>query len=191
MSGVNSTDSNSSNSPGTNQTPSGENESSPRTKSNDERLAELDRILDEYESRLGIPVLTGEDAVTVEARRILSIAPQNLRKMSALDTAEAAFVMGQYAHRLQQAINREQARVTWATQSILKIIGNKVKDYRGVSFEERRLQAVRDNDSAIRLEEIRVKAQLRIDRVSFLSGKANDLAKTLLSLKNAKQGVRD
>lgn len=114
-----------------------------------------------------------------------------LRKLSAVECAESAFVLGQYAHRLQQARNREQARVTWAEQSIRRLIASKVNNYKGVSFEERRLQAVKGDDAAQKLDAIRVKAQLRIDRVSFLADKANDLAKSLLSLKNAKQGVRE
>lgn len=129
--------------------------------------------------------------MTTEARRLLNMTPSLLRKMSAVDCAEAAFCLGQYAHRVQQAINREQGRVTWAAESVKRIIAKKVNNYKGYSFEERKLQAVNDDDAARKLEQIRVRAQLRIDRVSYLAARADGMAKTLLSLKNAKQGERD
>jgi hypothetical protein len=175
------------------QTTSGPPESAQpeRPKTADERLAELDRILDEYELRLGVPALTGEDEVTTEARRVLDLPPSELRKMSAIDCGVAAHVMEQFGRRVQQAVNREQARVTWADRSINRIIAKKVNNYKGYSFEERKLQAINDDDAASKLDEIRVKAQLRIDRISYLAARASGQAKTLLSIKNSKQGDRD
>lgn len=170
---------------------SGPSESSPAPPASvEERLAEADAALDRFEHGMGIPAV-GEDEVTLESRRWLAMPPSLLKKLSAVECGEGAYVLGQYAHRLQQACNREQGRLTWANESIKRVIAKVINNYKGVSFEERRLQAVRDNDAARALDAARVKAQLRLDRISYLSGKANDMAKTLLSLGNAKRGARE
>ena len=177
-----------SNSLGTSQTTSGPNESSaPPQPSVEQRLEQLDKALDDFERPLGIPGVS-EDEVTKESRRILSLSPSVLRKLTAIECVEAAFILGQYAHRLQQAVNREQARVDWAEESIKKIIARTINNYKGISYEERKMQAVRDNDAASKLDTIRVKAKLRIDRVSYLANKADNMIKALMSLKNAKSG---
>lgn len=153
----------------------------------EEKLQRTDDSLDEYERALGIP-LVGEDDVTQEARRIIGLSPSSLRCMSAIECGEAAFVLGQYTHRLQQAINREQARMTWAEEAIKKIIAKKLNQYRGVSFEERKMQAIQDDEAASKIDSIRVRSKLRIDRINYLSAKTENLIKSLMSIRSAKGG---
>jgi hypothetical protein len=162
----------------------------PLSKGADERLAETDSGLDGFERGLGVPALAGEDEVTVEARRLLGMAPSAVRKMGAVECGESAYVLGQFAFRLQQAQNREQGRVTWATEAVKRTIAPRVDKYSGYSFEERKLKAVRDDEAASKLDAIRVRAQMRLDRLSFMAARADGLVKTLLSLKNTK-GNRD
>jgi hypothetical protein len=119
------------------------------------------------------------------------MGPAEVRRLAPVDLGYAALALSQFAFRLQRAVNRELARVTWAAESVRSVIARTVAKYPGYSFEERRLQAVRDNDVATRLDQIRVRAQLRVDRLSYLSGRASDMARTLLSIKNSRQGDRD
>lgn len=151
------------------------------------RLAELDTILDTYERGLGL-AFAGDDEVTEEGRRLIDLPPSAVRKLSPMDASVGAYTLQQFAMRLQRAVNREQGRVTWACSSINRMIAKKLGLYTGYSLEERRLKAVADDDVARKLDEIRVHAQLRLDRVSFLAGKVESLAKTLLSIKNTKTG---
>lgn len=133
----------------------------------------------------------GEDEVTVEARRVLSLSPLLLKKLGPVELGEIAFVLSQYSHRLQQAVNREQSRITWATESVKKLVAKKVSAYTGYSYDERKSKAIADDDAAQKLESIRVQAQMRVDRVSFLSARASELAKTAMSLASTKRGSRD
>lgn len=167
----------------TNPTQNGQNKSSI-----EERATRLEEDLIGLERSLGIPALAGEDEVTGETRKILSLPPSELRKMSAVQAGEAAFVMGQYSHRLQQVVNRELSKAIWAAENIKKIIAPRVGGYKGVSFEERRLAAVYDNEAAAKLETIRVQCQIKAERLSFLSTKADNLAKTLQSIAASKRG---
>jgi hypothetical protein len=155
-----------------------------------ERLGQLDRILDDFERPLGISVV-GEDEITQEARRLLQLPPDAVRKFSARDCCVAAYVLSQYTHRLQQAINREQCRVTWAENSIRRLIAPRINNYRGYSFEERRLQAIYDDEAAQEYESTRVRSQLRIDRINYLANKTDNMIKSLLSMKNIKGNDTD
>jgi hypothetical protein len=130
----------------------------------------------------------GEDEVASEARRLLVLSPSLLRKLTGVECGEAAFILGQYGHRLQQAINHEQGKVTWTEEAIKAIIAPRISQYSGISYEERRLQAIRDNTAACKYDAIRVHAKIRIDRLSFLAAKAADMAKSLMSLNATKRG---
>jgi hypothetical protein len=173
----------------TNPTNSGETDSLLPT-SAEQRLIELDEILDQYEHVVGLPACIANE-VEVEGTRIYNLSPAVLKKFTAVECGEAAFVLRQFASHIQRSANREQARVTWAEESIKKIIAKTVNQYKGVSFEERKLQAVRDNDAASKLDAIRVRAKLRLERLAYMSSKIGDQAKSLESLQYAKRGERD
>lgn len=169
-------------------TPTGPPESAGQTppKNAEARLAEADRLLDQYERSLGLPAaFDGE--VEKEATRLLNLPPSVLKKMSAGECGEAAFCLRQFARHLQRSINRELARVAWAEENIKAVIAKTVHQYRGASFEERKLQAVRENEAASALDKVRVHAKLRVERVSFLAAKVGDEAEALRGLQFNKQ----
>jgi hypothetical protein len=153
------------------------------------RLKEVDALLDDYERGLGLPTAFAKEIET-EATALMNMPPAVLRKMSAVELGEAAFILRQFSFHLQRAVNRELSRVTWCEENIKAVIAKTVHTYRGVSFEERKLQAVRENDAAAKVDKLRVHAKLRVDRVSFLSAKAGDLSEMLKSLQFSKKGER-
>jgi hypothetical protein len=155
----------------------------------DDRVAELDRSLDGYEAGLGLPA-DGFPEVEQEAKRLLGLSPSVLRKMSAVEAGEAAYVLRQFSFHLQRAVNREQGRVRWAEECIKQTVAKTVNQYKGVSYEERKAQAVRDNDAALKMDRVRVHAQLRVERVAFLAAKVGDMAKSLESLQFSKKSER-
>ena len=153
----------------------------------EDRLREVDRVLDEYERSLGMPPFP----VETPAREYMSLTREQLRAMSAVDCAEAAALLLDYAGHLQRALNREQARVTWARESVRKMVAPQLPQQKGGYFEERLLHAVRGNDAASKVDSLRVKAQLRVDRVSYLAESVRAKAKALTDLYYAKRGQRD
>lgn len=169
----------------TNQTNPGPNESSAEA-----RLSQVTDSLDGYAENLGLPkTLAG--TVENEVGRLLDMAPEVLWKLSGTECGEAAFLLTRFAMHLQNAVNREQARVRWSEESVKKIIAPTVGQQKGYSYEERKMAAIRENDAATKIESLRVKAQLRIDRISYLSAKVESLAKALISLQQSKRGRND
>jgi hypothetical protein len=152
-----------------------------------DKVAQMDVALDKMEGSLGIPGVT-EDEVSQEAKRLLALFPAQIRGFSAADCGYAAYTLEQLGFRLQQSINREQARITMAEESIKKVISQTIKNFSGGSYEERRLQAVNDRDDTQKWDAIRVKATLRIDKLAYLSTKAEKLAMVMMSLQNTKRG---
>ncbi len=135
----------------------------------DEKLAVLDRVLDEYEAQKGIPNVFPIE-VENEVKRIFGWKPGDIRGLSATDCGEAASTLFMFAFQL-------------------RMIAPRINEYFGKSFEERKLKAITDDDAARKLDQIRLNAQLRIDRLSFYSNKLENLAKSLADLRYDKRGT--
>lgn len=153
-------------------------------------MEKLEDELRRYELSLGIPGVT-EDEVTQETRRLLSIPPRSVSKMTALECGEAAYCLEQSSMRIQQALNQHEAKIVLAEESIAAILAGKVSDYRGATADERRRTAVKDSEPASRWEQVRVKALVRVKRLSFLANKVEKLTMTLLSIQSTKRGKDD
>jgi hypothetical protein len=153
-----------------------------------QRQENLDAMLDEYETKCGLPAFTvAED----EAQRVLTISPAQLKSMTAVECGEAAVTLKQFAFYLQRCSNREQGRVKWAEESIKRLIAPSVGNVRGYSLEERRPLAVLNDDVAKKFDELRVKADLRVTRLNYLASKVESMAMSLMSLQQSKRGHRD
>ena len=122
-----------------------------------------------------------------EAKRILQIHPEVLKRMTRSECGEAAVVLIQFAFHLQRASNRQQSRIRWAEETVKKIIAPTLGQQKGYSYEERRIQAVRQDEAAQKTDDIRVKAQLRMERINYLSTKAEAMSKALTALQHSKQ----
>ncbi len=125
-----------------------------------------------------------------QVKKFLTMPFSDLRKLDCEDCAEGVFVLEQFAFHLQRAVNREQERVRWATESIHKNIAGRLHQQKGFAFDERKLQAIRGDEAAEKLDAIRAEHQRRLDRISFVSNKVADVAKALTGLRQAKYGSR-
>ncbi len=154
------------------------------------RSAEAGEALDRFASAVGLPVVL-PPGVEDEARRYLDLGPESLRKLSGSDCGEGAYMLERLALHIQDACNREAARVRWADETVRKLIAPRLAEQRAYSFEERRLLAVGTDPEAARVDALRVKAQLRVDRVSYMAGKVEAMARTLMALQQSKRGKNE
>lgn len=165
---------------------SGENESLERPV--DRKVAKAEAALDDFERSIGLPPFgLGLPDTRGEAKSLLEMTPDRLRKMTAIECGESAFILEQFATHLQRALNRLQSRAKMADEAIRKLIRGKLKAQAGYSFEERRLQAIHGDAAAQEWETIRVQAQLKIERLSYLASKVNQQADRLGSLQFSKR----
>jgi hypothetical protein len=151
------------------------------------RVDGFDSNLDSFLEKLGVNSNFTEDDVGVESRRWLNLSPSQLRKCSLNEVGEGAYVLSQLAFRLQIAMNRENARMKWAEESIKKIISPVIGQYVGTTYDERRVAAIRDNDAANKLDKVRVDSMAKGERLLFLSSKVESMSRSLMSLKNTRK----
>ena len=105
----------------------------------------------------------------------------------AMECGEISYILNAFAFHLQKEINKEQSRVNWAQAKIDLKVGDLAQQYKGYSYEERKRQAINNDDILRKLEEIRRYAQTRLDRLSYLPGQVNKMANSLEQLQRSKK----
>lgn len=146
-------------------------------------LKRIDVALEEYEKGCGLPKITMHS----EAEQYLNMNHDDIQRLSAEYCGEAAVVLAQYGLHLQRHYNSELARITWAEDSIRRTITENINQVKGASFEERKMQATKQNEYAFKLDQIKTWAKCRADKLSYLSSKVEFLARTFLDLQQTKR----
>jgi hypothetical protein len=141
----------------------------------EEKLQRATDELDSFALSLGLPSQLAP-AVENEAKELLDLDGAGLRRLSASDCSEGAFLLIRFSMHLQNAMNREGARTTWA---------------KGARLPQPSSMTPRQQGFALAIEAQRLKAQLRIDRIIYLSGKVEAMARALMGLSAAKRGKND
>lgn len=153
----------------------------------DEKIIDLDKVLDDFEKSCGLPSVGHKDLET-EAKRLLESPPEVTSKMSSEECGQAAITLQKFAFFLQKTVNRETSKVKWAEASILKTISGDILFQKGYGFEERKLAAIKNNDAATKLQSLKIKHELRAERILYLSSKIESLSKAFLELQKSKRG---
>ena len=151
----------------------------------DERLEEVESMLEEYEKSLGLAVQFRPADDTYH----LNLKMDTLRKMSPEECGEYAFSLAQKSMYLQHVINKQTQRINWAKTNIDMMISGHVDSYgsKYTPYENRKTLAIKDNEYTNKLYEIIVKAQQIIDRLSYIPNKIAYMSKTLLELQTTKR----
>ncbi len=129
-----------------------------------ETIEQIDKSLEEYEKNCGIP----NTGANEEIEKYFNLSRTQLQKLSADECGEMAYMLAQYNFHLQKCSNTETSRRNWAEDMLKKMTISKVGDYRGYSYEERRLAAIADNEATVKLDKVRIWANMRIDKLNYL-----------------------
>jgi hypothetical protein len=149
-----------------------------------ERLGQIDSVLDEYESNLGLASYSG-DFHDQSVKHYMGMPRQQMEKLTVEECAEAALLLGGFSFYLQRSYNREIARVNWASSSLKKMMSGKESQYQG-SWDSQYYQAVKQDGYACKLDSIRVYAQQRADRLTYLASSVKNLSDLFVNLQRAK-----
>ena len=144
-----------------------------------------DQILDEYESSLGLPKFKEFGGNEERIEQYLSMSRDQLEKLDRQTCAVIAYELVAYSVFIQRALNRQMARVNWAKENIKRIIGPKLGNYKG-SWNQQEYSAIKDDDVANKLQRIKIYAQGRVDRLSFLASSLKNLGDFLKNLQYSK-----
>ena len=155
-------------------------------KSSSDQLNYWDNILDEYETKLGVPKYTENLFSSTELNEYLTMNRDVLEKLTPEDCAQISYRLGQFAFYIQRTINRELARYNWAEESIKEVIADEINNYKGYGYIEKSAQAIKHNDKANSLNKIKKYAKQRADRLYFIAGSIKNLADIILSIQKTK-----
>jgi len=156
------------------------------SKTSKEQVEYWDKILDEYESSVGLPKYTRDTLPEDELNRYLTMNRDDLEKLTPSDCGEIAYRLSQFVFHLQRTINREIARYNWAEEEIKITIADEINNYKGYGYVEKSLQAIKHNDKAHSLNQIKKYAKQRNDRLSYMANSLKNLSDILVSIQRNK-----
>jgi hypothetical protein len=152
-----------------------------------EQLEQWDKVLDEYESFIGLGRYNEAHGFTDgELNKYFTMSRDVIEKLTPEDCAQISYRLAQYAFFLQRTLNREIARHNWAEETIKETIADEINNYKGYGFLEKSLQAIKHNDKATNLNKIKKYAQQRMDRLSYLANSVKNLSDVILSVQRTK-----
>jgi len=152
-----------------------------------EELQYWDKILDEYEKTLSFPEYAAGCSVTEnEINGYLSMSRDEIEKLNPEDCAQIAYRLSQFAFHVQRSINREIARYNWSDETIKETIADEINNYKGYGYIEKSLQAIKHNDKATSLNNIKKYAKQRMDRLSYIANNIKNLSDIMLSIQKTK-----
>jgi len=131
-----------------------------------EQINYWDKVLDEYESGLGLPKYVSLVLSEQELNQYLTMDRNVIEKLSPEDCAQISYRLAQFSFHIQRTINREQARLNWAEESIKEVIADEINNFKGYGYLEKSAQAIKHNEKAQALNKIKKYARQRSDRLS-------------------------
>lgn len=156
-------------------------------KTTKEQVEEWDKVLDEYESSLGLGYYNGLHSFNeTELNHYFTMSRDIIEKLNPEDCAQISYRLAQYSFYVQRTLNREIARHNWADETIKETIADEINNYKGYGFIEKSLQAIKHNDKASALNKIKKYAKQRMDRLSYIANSIKNLSDIMLSVQKIK-----
>jgi hypothetical protein len=159
-------------------------------KTTKEELETWDKLLDEYENRIGMPTYMEEVLPEAELQKYLTMSRDVLEKTTPEDCGQIAYRLAQFSFHVQRTLNRELARVNWAEETIKDVIADDINNYNGYGYVEKSSQAIKHNERAYKLSRIKKYARQRMDRLTYLATSLKNLSDILISIQRSK-GLRN
>lgn len=153
----------------------------------DQELTASQNRLDEFERSVGS---ISPENYKPEVEQYFKMSREALQKLSREQCGEAAYELAQYSYWVQQTINRENSKLSWADAQLKVHVGKNSKKYRSekyISYDEIQHLVIADNSYAHSLFSLKMHAKLRVERLSHLANKIEFMSKTMQSLQYRKE----
>jgi len=154
--------------------------------SSSEQINYWDKVLDEYEASIGLSTYTANSFREEELNEYLTMDRNVLEKLSPEDCAQISYRLAQFSLHIQRTLNRENARLNWAEETIKETIADDINNYKGYGYLEKSSQAIKHNEKAMALNKIKKYAKQRSDRLTYISSCVKNLSDILLSINKTK-----
>ena len=155
-------------------------------KTSKEEIKYWDDVLDEYEQSIGFALYKDDALPSDELNTYLSMNRDSIEKLSPEDCAQISYRLGQFSFHIQRTVNREIARHNWADETLKDLIADEINNYKGYGYVEKAGQAIKHNEKANALNNIKKYAKQRSDRLSYLANSLKNLSDIMLSVQRSK-----
>lgn len=147
-----------------------------------QRLAEVEQQIEEYRLSLNLPLHKPKNI-----ERFLTNSFEELNGLDCEDCFNVSIELAKYSFFVQQENNKLVSMINWIESNIDWIIADKVGEYKGYSFAERKLAAMKDNDVTQKMEKTKSDLLVRRNYLFALSDKVDKIAKYYNDLGNKKK----
>lgn len=143
-----------------------------------DHLTRIDKLLDEYERSIGLPAYDATNHDETEIAKCMNMPREAMERLFPEDCSQIAGVLLNFSVHLTRSMNRDKARITWCDGELRKLATPRMNQYRscGGSFQHIFDMSVMDDDYTLKLFNIKLYAQERIDRISYIAKGVNDIA---------------
>ena len=151
-----------------------------------EKMDKVMKILDEYESRNGLPT-PRKPGTEEELQEYLNMKRDKLEKLSIEDNGNIAYRLKQYALYIQRLYNRETSRLAWISTELNIEISKNIHKYDKMMKYINKVAIMAQKEEYISiLYKIHSHARQRIQRLTFLSSHIKDMGDAMLSIQRIK-----
>lgn len=151
----------------------------------DELQIKAEQTLDNYEKLIGIPEFSAFDTEQIDRYFVMRI--EQLNKLSAIECAEAAYVLAQYSFYLQRMYNRESSKNRWASDQMTKLVCDKIENYDTyMKYDNKIALIAKENDVVKKIQSIINYTEQIKERLNFLSTSVKNMCDIMSNLQKAK-----
>lgn len=158
------------------------------TKSQTDRLAEFEKLLDDYENNIGINAVK----YNPEVKLALSFTIEQIKTMTVQECAIFNLLLTQYSAFLQAQYNRQKVRAEYANRELDLIMSNEASKYgygddkNFVKYEFVKGKVIGANQAAKALYGIIKHASARMQELEQMSTKVSMIARAIYDVKMIK-----
>lgn len=145
-----------------------------------DKLKQVESLLDEYEHKIHLDKISVVDPdIDISRETLLSLHYEDLQGL--------AWQLGQYSLALQRESNRHQSRFSWAEANLKRYLEREANNYSGWAWTERQAEALNCSEYAQRLNNLKIRSKLAIDRLAFLPSKVQFLSELIRDIMKTKR----
>ncbi len=159
-------------------------------KSAKDRLADFEKILNDYTAGIGLSRIQHNP----EVGQIFTLTREELRGMDPEDCGECAVILSLYSSYIQTEQNRQQVRVDWAERELSHLIAREKDNYgfggdkgKFTKYELLKSTIVVHDGAAKLLDQIITHARARAMTLDKISVNINLVSKSLIELQQTKR----
>lgn len=124
----------------------------------------IDDMLEKYEKNTSEPSFYQIKEITT----CLNYTKQELSKLNIEELADIQYMLGRYALYLQGILNNHNAVYEWCDSTSKIVVADQVGNYKGISYEERKLNALKENSYGYKLFRIKDMAKFKANKLMYM-----------------------